>query len=49
MLTPRFSYLLLCLRDKEVELLPEARDDAAVAVAIAAAAPPADPVPAAVI
>lgn len=29
MLTPRFSYLLLCLRDKDVELLPEARDDAA--------------------
>lgn len=47
MLTPRFSYLLLCLRDKEVELLPEARDDAAVAVAFAAAA--AEPVPDAVI
>lgn len=45
MLTPRFSYLLLCLRDKEVELLPEARDDAAVAVAAAAA----EPVPDAVI
>lgn len=46
MLTPRFSYLLLCLRDKDVELLPEASDEAP-APAPAPPTPPPAPTPAA--